>query len=429
MHISSYSAFFVLIYVAILLYILMDVRVERMTGKDRIAFSLTILVVAVVNLVLNIALGPENYVKTIVFSEHIPFFLIFLYFTKCGVVKMFFMILTAFVFTAPSVMVSSLVQSVIPGKTLALLFANLVTYIVCLFIAYIFFKQGFNYLLRNADSKFFAIFSIVPFMFYIYVFAGTGKDFSSLGTGLAALGVRYIPTLLVFAFYFMILYFYKKIREQNELEKDQAALILEVDSAEKQIAYLNEKQTQTAIYQHDIRHHLNAISGYLKSGMTDKAMEYISGVYEDVDNLLERRYCENELVNMLLSSFASKAEENGVQFDVDVVVPEELPLSDTEVTTVLSNAIENAFNAVQKLEEEDRSIRIYSAIKLNKLILSVENKFDGEIVAHDGIPVSSRPGHGYGLRSIRSIIQKYGGLCDFSADGNVFAMKIVVPMK
>ena len=131
---------------------------------------------------------------------------------------------------------------------------------------------------------------------------------------------------------------------------------------------------------------------------------------------------------MIISSFAPKALQTGAAFDVDVNVPEELPLSDTEITTLLSNSLENALNAVSEVKNAERRIRIYSGIKMNKLILSVENTYEGTVAIKDGLPVSKKAGHGYGTSSIRSIVERHRGMCSFTAENNIFAMKVVIPL-
>ncbi len=47
----------------------------------------------------------------------------------------------------------------------------------------------------------------------------------------------------------------------------------------------------------------------------------------------------------------------------------------------------------------------------------------------DGLPVSERAGHGYGCRSIQTIAERRGGLCEFRARGGIFSMQLVLPIK
>ena len=46
----------------------------------------------------------------------------------------------------------------------------------------------------------------------------------------------------------------------------------------------------------------------------------------------------------------------------------------------------------------------------------------------DGLPVSERAGHGYGCRSIQTIAERRGGLCEFRARGGIFSMQLMLPI-
>ena len=84
----------------------------------------------------------------------------------------------------------------------------------------------------------------------------------------------------------------------------------------------------------------------------------------DIETITPRRYCENELANLLCSSFAEKAQHAGARLDVDARLPQALDISDAELCAVLSNALENALHAVAALPENERTVSLYCACLL-----------------------------------------------------------------
>ena len=180
---------------------------------------------------------------------------------------------------------------------------------------------------------------------------------------------------------------------------------------------LNESEVQTAVYQHDMRHHLNAIDGFLAAGKPQQAEEYIRKVRSDIEHITPKRYCDNELVNLLCSSFAGKAQRMGVRLEVDAKLPRELSVSDTEL------------RAVSDQPEADRWVTLYCGVRLGKLLVEIQNPCADGLVMRDGLPVSERAGHGYGCRSIQTIAERRGGLCEFRARGGIFSMQLVLPVK
>ena len=68
---------------------------------------------------------------------------------------------------------------------------------------------------------------------------------------------------------------------------------------------------------------------------------------------------------------------------------------------------------------------------VDRLILKVENSFDGRIVlkAKEEFPVTDkadRKSHGIGLANIKSTAEKYQGTMDFKVNGRVFILSVMM---
>lgn len=427
MNITTYSPALVLLFVAALLWILMDVHFRELTPVQKWLVPLLIVVLAVFNHILRSWMGSAAYGSMIFLTMHVPFILIFLFVTKCGIIKMVFMIFSAVVFMAPTILIGNFVRrALFVGSSQALLLSNLVTYGIILLLAQFVFRKGFNYLVKYGDTRFFLRFSFIPLLYYIYLFSVKNLDFSSLNS-LGGYIVRALPTLFVFAFYFLLPNIYKELSEKRDLDTATAALTQKLDAAEEQIALLNDAQTRTAIYQHDMRHHLTMIEGLLTAGKPQQAEEYIKKVHADVEAVTPKRFCENEIVNLLCSSFSSKAERMGIQLTIEARLPKVHSISDTELCAVMSNGLENALNAVAKLKTPDKWVEFYCETKRNKLLIEIKNPYSGEVMMQDGLPVSQQADHGYGCHSIRTIAQRHHGLCSFEADSGIFTLRVALP--
>ena len=94
-----------------------------------------------------------------------------------------------------------------------------------------------------------------------------------------------------------------------------------------------------------------------------------------------------------------------------------------------STALENALRAVSDQPEADRWVTLYCGVRLGKLLVEIQNPCAEGLVMRDGLPVSERAGHGYGCRSIQTIAERRGGLCEFRARGGIFSMQLVLPIK
>ncbi len=427
MNISTFSPALALLFVCALLWILMDIHFYNLTKVQKWLIPLLVLILAVFNHILRLHLGSAVYGNLIILTMHLPYFLLFLHITKCGFVKMCFVLLSAVVFSAPTVFIGNIVKQCFIDSALWMLLSNLISYCLVLLLAQFVFRQGFNYLLKHGEPRFLLRFFVVPLLYYVYVFAVMNLDFSVLSSP-GGYMIRVLPTLYVFVFYFLFLHNYKELDEKRNLETAQAALSQQLESAKGQLLLLNKSQEQTATYRHDMRHHLAVISNFLSAGNPHQAEEYIKKVQADVETITIQRFCENELVNLLCSSFFHKAEQDHIRLTIKTTLPEQISISDTELCSILSNGLENALYAVSELEADLKWIEFYSNIQANKLLIEIKNPYLGKIVMRDGLPVANWEGHGYGCRSIRSIVEQNRGMCVFEPDNGIFTLRIVIPV-
>ena len=61
-----------------------------------------------------------------------------------------------------------------------------------------------------------------------------------------------------------------------------------------------------------------------------------------------------------------------------------------------------------------------------KTLLCVKNRFKETPVFQDGLPITSRRGHGYGSQSIRYATEKLRGNCQFVVEDDWFVLRVVV---
>ena len=271
------------------------------------------------------------------------------------------------------------------------------------------------------------LFGALPVAYYFFDYATTIYS-NALYSGIYVINES-LPALLV-AFYVVFLTAYHTQTERGYRAELQSSMLeVKWSQAQAQMNTLRRVQTQTAVYQHDMRHHLTMLEGLLEAGKPEQAAAYIRKVQSDIETITPRRYCENELVNLLCSSFAEKAQHMGAQLNVDAKLPQALGISDAELCALLSNALENALHAVAALPQEERTVSLYCAIRLGKLLIEVKNPYAGELtISPDGRPVTTRKGHGYGCQSIQTIAARSGGLCEFQAENGTFCLQIVLPL-
>lgn len=270
------------------------------------------------------------------------------------------------------------------------------------------------------------LFGGLPMIYYVFDY--TTAIYSDLLYSGSAVVAELLPTAVGLLYMVYTTAYRQQLQRQTQAELLNSLMAGQLKQAGTEIASLRQAEAQAATYQHDMRHHLTAISGFLTSGRPQRAEEYIRQVQADIEAITPKRFCENELVNLLCSSFSAKAERMGVRLTLETALPGALSISDTELCALLSNGLENALNAVGALKENRRWVEFYCGVRLDKLLIEIKNPYAGQIMFHNNLPASTRPNHGHGCRSIHTISQNYRGLCEFKAENGIFTLRIALPM-
>ena len=221
--------------------------------------------------------------------------------------------------------------------------------------------------------------------------------------------------------------------EKNKAERENLLLTTATSQAAKEIEQLYKKQKQSSIYRHDLRHHMNFIKNCIENNETSQALSYIDEICTGLENSRFIRYCSNEAINLILSSYADKAAAQNITVNFNVTASNFDSFKIADLCSLLANALENALNACTHISEaEQRYINLKIYEKNEQLCINIANSYCSSPkyapVFKDGIPVSYRPGHGIGVQSMISVMEKYHGLYGFFTDDREFRFQATINM-
>lgn len=368
--------------------------------------------------------GIEKTSKLYPLIIHVPMLLLFTLYFKRPWLTSFASVLSAYLCCQAPRWVGLLVGAAVNSSL-----GEHIFYIVAVALAYYFLKRyvaGSVQKLMENSVKSRMLLGAVPFFYYIFDYYTTiYTDILYTGTKWA---VQFMPsTISVFYFVFVIIY-YAETQKQASAQRERDMLATQLQVAKTEFSTLRELQECTALYRHDMRHHISFLKGLAAEGNTEKIKEYLNAAERDMDDITPVRFCENETVNLILSSFAVKAKQAGVSMTIDAKLPAEVPVSDTELCSLLSNGLENAITAAANCPSSPyREILVKIKVHKGKLLISIDNPYMGEVKMKDGHPQSSREGHGFGTRSIAAIADNYGGLAIFGTENGIFTLKVMLP--
>ncbi len=310
----------------------------------------------------------------------------------------------------------------IAGAALDSRLADHVFYVGAIFLFYYFLKKYVAASVRHlmeVSTKSCLFLGGVPLFYYLFDY--TTAIYTNVLYSGTEWAVQFMPsTISVFYFVFVILY-YAETQKQASLQREKDMLDAQFRLAQTEFVSLRQLQQNAASYRHDMRHHFALLQGLASKEHIEGIKEYLRTAQSDMDAITPTRFCENETVNLILSAFAAKAKQAEIMLTVDAKLPDLLPFSDTELCSLLSNALENAIQATETIQDSNKrsiTLRVYS--KNNKLCIDIRNRYQAEPVFRQGLPVSKEQGHGFGTKSMAHIVEKHGGVFQFGVKDGWF---------
>jgi hypothetical protein len=104
-----------------------------------------------------------------------------------------------------------------------------------------------------------------------------------------------------------------------------------------------------------------------------------------------------------------------------------------DICALFGNALDNAIESAERIRDKKRRlIHLTVARQKQFIIIRIENYFEGRLDFKGGLPLTTKGdagNHGYGLKSMKQAVQKYGGNLRVDADKNCFKVSILIPLK
>lgn len=182
---------------------------------------------------------------------------------------------------------------------------------------------------------------------------------------------------------------------------------------------------------HELSHHLTALMGFLRDGENERACEYITSVVKDLNDLPVLRYSKNTIVNVIAGSYLDRAAKMGISVKYSLQVPNELPIQDEDLSVFLSNLLQNALEACERMDAgSERYIRINMSVYRTYLAIGCTNSMSPEKEKASDAAQQRRPrhSHGYGLKAMSNIAEKYGSILNIEKTASEFSVKTLLHM-
>lgn len=261
---------------------------------------------------------------------------------------------------------------------------------------------------KNTDKRYpFVAFAIL----FVCVFI---TRFSRVGSWLISNSIYAITCCL------LVLYILFLLHKMESLSRE-AIVLQQLRQSEKKQYDLSRRTTDMINTKyHDLKHIL------AMGGVTNEMKEQIE---KDVEGYEMFLHTGNEVLDIILTEKLLSCQDQGIRLTFMGNGKDLSFMKTMDLYSLFGNAVENAIEAVSKLvEQEKKTIGISLAKRGGMIIVSVVNYFDGTLVREDGDLFTLKKYedgyHGFGMKSMKLIAEKYKGDLSYSVKDELFTLNV-----
>lgn len=228
----------------------------------------------------------------------------------------------------------------------------------------------------------------------------------------------FMSTAIVLVINFATFYLYDDLSQKLSDKTDKILMNQQNKYYERQFELMKISLKATKSIKHDLKNHLTSLYALAEEDKREELLGYLSEAIEIVDTRQEFACTGNVGIDSIINFKLQNVKKDKIDVTVDLNVPKELKIPSFDMTVILGNLLDNALNAVKKLDK-NRFINIKMKYTKGRLIIKMDNSFNGIIIKKEGLISTSNKdekNHGLGLLNVKSALEKYNGTIEFEYD-------------
>lgn len=215
---------------------------------------------------------------------------------------------------------------------------------------------------------------------------------------------------------------------KKTLISEQRLLAVRNETMEQQYEELRRAYELNRCIIHDEKHRIQYIEECLKNEDVKRARDFIRECQENIYVGKNRTWTGMPTLDFILSMKDEKVKEAGIKFVLSSEI-DEIPIEEADFVVLLGNLLDNAIEAAQKCVDQKRTIELRLKVVNNMLLLLMTNTSTLRPIERNKRFITSKQekkGHGYGIESVKHIVNKYNGEVKFEYDNRIFAVRITM---
>ena len=223
----------------------------------------------------------------------------------------------------------------------------------------------------------------------------------------------------------MVLFLLFNILNIKQLKTELTITSQLLNKAEEQYKQNKENVDLINIKCHDLKHQIRNFGN--KANISNETVKELENIINIYDSNIKTN---NDALDLILTEKSLLCQKKNINLKCFADCSKLNFITEADLYSLFGNMIDNAIEAVTKIEDVNkRSISLIVRNALSCTSIFISNYYEGKIILdNNGMPKTTKANngyHGYGLKSIKLIVDKYDG--DFKIDikDSIFMIQIL----
>lgn len=215
-----------------------------------------------------------------------------------------------------------------------------------------------------------------------------------------------------------------KMQRDNKVKEEYKLLKTNISAQEKLALETMERYSEIRTLRHDMKHHLTVAAELISNGKTDDAKLYIESVLNEKINPAGTVVnTGSAVVDAVINNKISLCSEKMIA--VKCIIDTQFEsTNDIDISILLSNLLDNAINGC---DSSNPHIELVISKVKSMTYIAVKNSISQSVLLNNPdlkTDKQNKSEHGFGIKSIRQIVDRYDGSIDFKEENGMFAAEV-----
>ena len=214
----------------------------------------------------------------------------------------------------------------------------------------------------------------------------------------------------------------------NEVVNENKLILAEkmIEQQQKQYQMMFEENEVIHKLRHDQKNFIIGLLSQIQNKDYDEMVKQLNAQLQELQAGSGQNICGNSVIDTIINYKISEAKKKNIKIDFHYKGLHNIQISGIDLAILLGNALDNAIEATEKIEEtEKRIVELYIYLKGNQLVVIIENNVIQNVDV-DHLQTEKTGNHGYGVVNMKSVVNKYTGSLSFFCEDKVFKTVIVL---